>query len=119
MSETAAQRDARKELLAAQFLPDQGLNLVASNYRTRLGEIALIMEDGRELVFVEVRYRLSAGFGSAADSVTAVKRRRLVRAAQRYLQDANGPLPACRFDVVAISGPDDKVDWLPAAFMPE
>jgi putative endonuclease len=65
------------------------------------------------LVFVEVRARRDASRGGAAASVTGVKQRRLVRAAQHYLMGL-ATLPPCRFDVVAVDG--DTLSWLPAAF---
>ena len=90
---------------------------MARNYRTPGrggGEIDLIVRapDGT-LVFVEVRQRSRSDFGGAAASVGAVKRRRIIRAAQHYLMRL--PVwPPCRFDVVSLE--PDGVHWLPAAF---
>ncbi len=102
---------------ALHLLQERGLVLIERNYRCRVGEIDLVMRDGEALVFVEVRYRADGRHGSAAETVSIAKQRRLVAAARRYLQQhpaaARGP---CRFDVVAITG--DRVDWLRAAFAP-
>lgn len=103
-----------KERLAERFLTQRGLELRARNHRCRFGEIDLVMTDGDTLVFVEVRYRKSARFGSAAETVDARKRQRLVKAARHYLQRNPTMLP-CRFDVVAIDGPD-HINWIPHAF---
>lgn len=104
------------ERLASSFLQQRGLRLVAQNYRTRFGEIDLIMSDGGELVFVEVRLRRNAFFGGGADSVTQTKRSRIVAAAQQYLQ-SYARAPACRFDVVALDALDAKnIDWIRNAF---
>ena len=107
----AAEDAALAHLLAA------GLTLVERNYRTPGrggGEIDLVMrEAGGTLVFVEVRARRDATRGGAAASVTGLKQRRLVRAAQHYLMGLAN-VPPCRFDVVAIDG--DTLTWLPAAF---
>lgn len=54
------------ERLAAIYLQRQGLKLLETNYRCRFGEIDLIMQDGKEIVFVEVRLRSHAAFGGAA-----------------------------------------------------
>ena len=105
---------ADKERLAEAYLRRQGLRLVARNYRCRRGEIDLVMRDGGELVFVEVRYRASSRFGGAAGSVDVFKQRRLIAAAGHYLGANPSPLP-CRFDVVAISGAD-RIDWIKNAF---
>lgn len=73
------------------------------------------MRDGGVLVFVEVRYRRSRRFGGPAETVDARKQRRLVAAAADYLQKNPSVLP-CRFDVVAISGGQDRIEWLKHAF---
>ncbi len=94
--------------------------LLERNYKTPGrggGEIDLIMRDGSgTLVFVEVRARRTAAAGGAAASVTATKQRRIIFAAQRYLQRWR-TLPPCRFDVVAIEG--GQVEWLKGAFAAE
>lgn len=99
------------------------MELVERNYRVARGrsrhggEIDLIVRDrDGTLVFVEVRARSGDDFGGAAASVTATKQRRLVYAAQCYLQTL-AVLPPCRFDVIAVRG--TQVSWLPAAFVAE
>jgi putative endonuclease len=94
---------------ALKFLLRQGLILQERNFRCKGGEIDLLMTDRDTLVFVEVRKRAVSQFGGAADSVTAAKQRRLIVAAQVYLQRYRSP-PPCRFDVIAIDGND--VTWL-------
>jgi putative endonuclease len=105
------------EDLALAHLEKAGLRLILRNYRTTGrggGEIDLIMTapDGT-CVFVEVRQRKTAGHGSAAASVSALKQRRIVFAARHYLMRLNHE-PPCRFDVVAIDA--GVVSWLQAAF---
>jgi putative endonuclease len=100
-------------------LQAQGLRLLERNYRTRRGEIDLIMRDGDVIVFVEVRSRARDAFLHPATSVDARKRARLILAGQHYLQRA-GLLDAaaCRFDVVAVTGAigDGKIEWIKNAF---
>lgn len=108
-------RGEHAEDLAAAFLQQRGLKLVARNYRCRFGEIDLIARDGSVLVFVEVRMRTSEVFGGAAASITAGKRRKLLRAARHYLAGVARP-PACRFDALLISGTRHSVDWIKNAF---
>ncbi|MED5621025.1 YraN family protein [Ideonella sp. BN130291] len=113
-------RGDEAEELALRHLLRQGLALVRRNYRVargphaRGGEVDLIMKaaDGT-LVFVEVRARRGDSHGGAAASVTGLKQRRIVYAAQHFLQRLAN-MPPCRFDVVAIDG--DTVQWLQAAF---
>lgn len=103
------------EVLAAHYLQQQHLKLLEKNFRCPYGEIDLIMQDGKTLVFVEVRMRSSASFGGAAMSVTPSKQEKLRRSAQRYLQ-IHGE-QACRFDVVLMQTIDvNAVEWLKNAF---
>ena len=111
--------DAAEER-ALRWLLKQGLTLVQRNYRVargpgaRGGEIDLILrERDGTLVFVEVRARRASDHGGAAASVSALKQRRIVRAAQHFLARDASP-PPCRFDVVAIDG--EQLQWLRAAF---
>jgi putative endonuclease len=104
---------------ALRFLGSRGLELAARNYRCRLGELDLVMRDGPTLVFVEVRYRRPGARVRAAESVNEAKQQRLVAAARDYLaRRLTGPLPPCRFDVVAVSGTGEEHDmeWIRDAF---
>lgn len=110
MALSEAQRRGRQgEDTALAHLYLHGLTLVERNFLCKAGEIDLIMRDGAQLVFVEVRQRAGRGFGGAAASITPAKQRRLVRAAQFYLLRLR-PLPACRFDVIAIDA--GQLSWL-------
>jgi putative endonuclease len=114
VSRTAAQMaGAAAERDAARFLERQGLAIVASNYRTRFGEIDLVAREGATLVFVEVRLRSSDRFGGGAESVGEAKRRRIVSAALQYLARVR-PEPPCRFDVVTLDS--GEPEWLRGAF---
>lgn len=103
------------EDIAAAHLQRQGLKLLQRNFRCRHGEIDLVMQDGTETVFVEVRLRSNDAFGGAGASITAAKQQRLLRAAAHYLQlYGNAP---CRFDAVlfnSLSAGD--LQWLKNAF---
>jgi putative endonuclease len=100
------------EQRALAYLVSRGLTLVEANYHCKSGEIDLILRDGRVLVIVEVRQRAANTHGGAAASITPAKIRRVVRAAQTYLQRLPS-LPECRIDVVAIDGA--AIDWLRGA----
>lgn len=94
---------------ALAYLQQHGLTLIERNFRCKGGEIDLVMQDRMALVFVEVRKRADKNHGGAAASITAAKQRRLIIAAQHYLQRYKMP-PACRFDVIAIDGAE--MTWL-------
>lgn len=112
-------RGRAAEDAALDFLRSRGLTLLARNYRCRLGEIDLVMRDGDDLVFVEVRARESASHGGAAASIGSAKQRRIAAAARHFLMThpPASELPA-RFDVVAIAGSQgaQSADWIRAAF---
>ena len=108
------------EQQALNYLLAQGLELLARNWRCKRGELDLVMLDRDTVVFVEVRYRLHAGFGGALGSIDARKQEKLTLAAQHFLMDeprwANHP---CRFDVIALQGSGHSgqpLDWLQSAF---
>lgn len=106
---------ARAEDLCARLLDAAGLRVLERNWRCRLGEIDLIaQEEAGTLVFAEVRSRAGAGFGGAAESVTAAKRSRLIAAARLYL--AGRPGVNCRFDVFLVEGAPANVRWIRDAF---
>jgi len=105
-------RGAAAEALAARFLMARGLSIVGRNYRCRGGEIDLIARDREVLVFVEVRLRRNRAFGTAAESITAAKRRRLRLAARHYLARL-GREPPCRFDAVLLDALEtENIEWL-------
>lgn len=110
-----SEQGALAEDAAAEFLSARGLRVVTRNYRCRFGEIDLIMREAATLVFVEVRYRRSRTFGGASESITAAKREKLLRAAKHYLSACN-EFPACRFDVVLLSGDTHEIEWIANAF---
>jgi putative endonuclease len=110
------------EFKALQYLLAQGLLLVKRNYRMpgKAGyEIDLIMREPAKqgtLVFVEVRLRRDARYGSGAASVGATKKRRIIKAAQHFLMRMHRE-PACRFDVISLG--DNGLEWIKAAFNAE
>jgi putative endonuclease len=103
------------EQWAVQSLQQQGLTLVAQNYRSRFGEIDIIMLDKDVLVFIEVRLRRNADFGGAAASIDARKQQRIIHTAQHYLGKLKH-IPPCRFDAVLITVEGNKFEWLKNAF---
>lgn len=102
---------------AKRFLQAQGLRSIDCNFRSRMGEIDLIMQHEQCLVFIEVRYRKNSFYGSAAESVDYYKQRKLIKTAYYYL--AKHPQYQhmdCRFDIVGISQQGQQIDWITNAF---
>lgn len=115
MDSTTRGREA--EARAWQFLQSRGLRLLQRNYRSRRGEIDLVLQDRDSLVFVEVRYRRISRFGSGAESVDRRKQSRLIACAQHYLQTHPGiARHPCRFDVVSVGASAESIEWIRDAF---
>jgi len=118
-------RGRKAEDQAANYLKSRGATIVSRNYSCRFGEIDLICTYGELLLFVEVRLRSNRQFASGAESVDIHKQKRLIATANRYLQQTYGDVPpACRFDVIALSGKSEdsaqqSLEWLQDAFRPE
>lgn len=108
------------EKAACAFLTARGLTLIAKNFRTKLGEIDLIMQDGETIVFVEVRSKQHGHFGTALESIEATKEKKLNATATLFLQQ-KGWLHSkiSRFDVVGIDIHQKNTlqfDWVKNAF---
>lgn len=100
---------ARGEAVAADFLARRGMELLAQNLRAPGGEIDLVMRDGDEVVFVEVKTRTSEAFGSAAEAITARKCEKMLVAAEWWFGQQNFEnAPEYRIDVVAIDVHGDR-----------
>lgn len=106
------------ERKAERYLVNQGLKPVQQNYNCKLGEIDLIMLDGTTIVFIEVRYRNTAKYGSALESITSSKRGKLLKAANHYLTNQSLQNRPCRFDVIAFDKTtnDTEISWIVSAF---
>lgn len=91
------------ENLAAEFLQQQGYQILERNYRFDRGEIDLIAKEGKDLVFVEVKARHSGEFGSPEEAITPSKEAQLRKVAEGYLYENHIGEQPCRFDVVAIA----------------
>ncbi len=93
------------ERLAREHLERLGYRVVAANYRTRFGELDLVVCDDTWLVFVEVKTRRAGALQSSLQAVTADKRRRVRRMAAAWLVEAGDRPRSCelRFDVVGVT----------------
>lgn len=97
------------EAVARRYLEAKGYSCLAQNYSVRGAELDLIMQQGGELIFVEVRQRRRADYGSAAESITPQKLKRLRRAALHYLATTYGRDDLLlRFDAVLLEGTEAR-----------
>lgn len=97
------------EDVAARHYERLGFRVLDRNWRCRDGEIDLILEHGRLLVFCEVKARRSGRHGPAAAAVTPTKQARIRRLASTWLREHPGPRRTVRFDVFAITGSDVRL----------
>ena len=93
------------ENLAAEYLRKKRFKLLASGYRSRFGEIDLIVCDRKYLVFVEVKLRRSGRFAKALEYVDRRKQDRIRTTAEVYLSQNPTALQP-RFDVIEIYAPE-------------
>lgn len=91
------------EAAACVWLESQGLVIVARNVRYCFGELDIVAWQGNVLVLFEVRLRKNTRFGTAADSITPIKQKRLWRAATAYASQFS-KAPMMRVDLLAYNG---------------
>ena len=89
------------EARAAEYLRKKGYEIIGMNYKTRFGEIDLIAEDKRHIVFVEVKLRRDARFAEAREFVDRRKIERIKTTAEIWLSQ-NETEKRARFDVIEI-----------------
>lgn len=106
------------EALARDYLIDMGYTILAMNYRTPFGELDLIAQEQDTIVFVEVRTRSTSSFGTPLESITSVKRERLVRLALQFCAHHCLYSKNLRFDVIGIIWQQNEpvIEHVPNAF---
>lgn len=105
-----AQKNFYKKLLgrvgekkAVDFLKKKGFKILETNYRTHIGEIDIIAQDGQTTVFIEVKTRSSEDFGRAAEAVNQKKQEKYFKVATEYLLRKGNLDQQSRFDVVELN----------------
>ena len=93
------------EAVAAEYLQKKKYRIVATGYRSRFGEIDIIAEDRKHLIFVEVKLRKSSEFAQAREFVDFYKQNRLRTTAEIYLSENPTQLQP-RFDVIEVYAPE-------------
>jgi putative endonuclease len=102
MLDSRKELGARGEKLAARFLKRRGYKIIQRNYRCKLGEIDIIAQQDKTIVFVEVRTKQTERFGAPQYSITATKRRQISKVALSYIREKRLMGQSCRFDVMAV-----------------
>lgn len=115
MRENKRETGNEREILACEYLEEEGVKILHRNFRCRQGEIDIIGKDGEYLVFFEVKYRKNANLGTPAEAVGIYKQQKICRTAAFYRSiykvSENTPI---RYDVIAILG--ERIEWIRNAF---
>jgi len=107
------------EQRALKFLSGCGLKFLGKNFRGGRGEVDLILQDGKTIVFVEVRSRTSNDYMDPIESIDRRKVDSIIQASRHYLQKHGiSDSALCRFDVVTLTGAgrSPKIEWIKGAF---
>ena len=105
------------EAAAEQFLcSEKGMICLERRYRTRRGEIDLIMMDGNTIVFIEVKTRKTGVPGNGLLAVTKAKQQKITQAATFFLMQNRALNKPIRFDVIEIW--QQEIFYIPNAFQP-
>lgn len=100
--ETSARTGAEGENAAAALLEGMGWTIADRNWRSGHLELDIVADDGEAIVFVEVKTRAKGGMQRPFEALTAVKKKRLMRAAQAWLAAHDAWNRPCRFDLVCV-----------------
>ena len=103
------------EALAAEYLRKKRYQIVANGYHSRFGEIDLIVQNRKYLVFVEVKLRKSAQFAKAREYVDCRKQEKLRLTASIYLSQNPTNLQP-RFDIIEIYAPEGTATAAPEIY---
>ncbi len=96
------------EIKACEFLQKKHYKLIASNYKTRLGEIDLIMNKDNFICFVEVKMRNENSIALPREFVDKSKQSKIISSAMIYMENTSSNLQP-RFDVVEVYTENNKI----------
>lgn len=104
------------EKKAREYLRREGYEILACNFKNRLGEIDIIACRNGILSFVEVKARSSEDFGLPAEAVGAKKRQKIRELAEIYLLSADPAYEEVRFDIIEVYLREDRIEHLEDVF---
>ena len=116
MSDVNKFKGSSGERIAEEYLKKEGYDILARNFRTRLGEIDIVASKGEYLVFVEVKARKSEAYGFPSESVTYAKQRKISMVASQYIKLNMYFGAAVRFDVVEVYLTEGRINHIENAF---
>ena len=104
------------EKIARKYLTSIGMTIICSNYKTKFGEIDIIAKLENQIIFVEVKSRMSKNYGLACEAVDYKKISKITSVAKYYLLTNNLKNCEIRFDVLEIYFCEQKINHIENAF---
>lgn len=99
------------EIIACNYLKKKGYKILATNYKNLIGEIDIIAKDGKTLVFIEVKTRLTRAFGDPLEAINNKKQQKIRNVATLYLKERKMLNALSRFDAISILGLENPEIW--------
>lgn len=114
---TSIERGNQAEKFVGTYLETLGFDVLEYNYKKRFGEIDIIAQKDKLLIFVEVKMRTNIHFDSA-QLITVSKQKRIINVAHEYISRYNHDEKICRLDVALVGIRDEKpeITYIPNAF---
>ena len=110
MTQERLQFGREGESAALTFLKKKGYRILEKNFRSKVGEIDIIAEQGGVIVFIEVKARAGHEFGHPFMAITPAKQRKIIQTAKSFLARKRISDRPMRFDVVALTS-DTPGSW--------
>ncbi|MCS7180842.1 MAG: YraN family protein [bacterium] len=95
---------------AIEFLKKKGYKIVDRNYRTKIGEIDIVAQKRKEIIFIEVKTRSSDDFGLPQEAINEKKLRKMEKVAFIYLNSKKINLPF-KFEILSIIKTGDNFNF--------
>ncbi len=114
---SSREKGAQGEEVARKYLKSQGFKILDINFHAAMGEIDIIAQDTRTIVFVEVKSASHTSFGNPLSWIPVWKQERIIKASLAYLKSRGLADPLIRYDVITVE-PDKKVLHVRDAFRP-
>lgn len=113
-------RGAHGESIAALYLIRNGYRILAQNFRSRRGEVDIVCENERYLVFVEVKSWRSLPYQELERAIDARKQRRITQSARVFMgRNTEYANRLTRFDVILVRPADESIEHIEGAFEEE
>ncbi len=104
------------EQLAAAYLKRKGYEIIATNFKTNIGEIDIVAAYDGCLVFVEVKARMSDKYGEPSEAVTVYKQRKISQVASQFITKYRYFDCDVRFDIIEVRMDIKEINHIENAF---